>query len=142
MVLVNDRLDVALALPVDGVQLRETSLAVSDARRLLGADRWIGASVHGAERAVQAEDEGADFLVVGTLFATATHPGRAGQGPGVLAEVLASCELPLVVIGGVTPERAGEARRAGAYGVAALGGVWRAADPAAAVREYLQAIED
>jgi thiamine-phosphate pyrophosphorylase len=142
MVLVNDRVDVALTLAVDGVQLREGSLAVADARRLLGAERWIGASVHGAERARTAEDEGADFVVVGTLFATPTHPGRVGQGPGLLAEALASCELPLVAIGGITPQRAAEVRGAGAYGVAVLGGVWRSADPAAAVREYLQAIED
>jgi thiamine-phosphate diphosphorylase len=142
MVLVNDRVDVALALPVDGVQLRERSLAVVDARRVLGRERWIGASVHAPERALQAEDEGADYLVVGTLFATATHPGQPARGTALLAEVLASCQLPLVAIGGVTPQRVAELKAAGAHGVAVLGGVWNSADPAAAVRAYLQAIEE
>jgi thiamine-phosphate pyrophosphorylase len=142
MVLVNDRVDVALVLPVDGVQLRESSLPVADARRLLGPERWIGASVHGPERARQAEDAGADYLVVGTLFATPTHPGQPTRGTALLAEVLASCELPLVAIGGVTPARAAQVRAAGAYGVAVLGGVWNSSDPAAAVREYLQATQD
>jgi thiamine-phosphate diphosphorylase len=141
-ILVNDRVDVALSLRVDGVQLRETSLAVRDARRLLGPMRWIGASVHDAQRAKGADDEGADYLVVGTLFATPSHPERAGGGVELLAEVLATCELPLVAIGGVTPERARLLRDAGAYGVAVLGGVWQAVDAAAAVREYLHAIED
>jgi thiamine-phosphate diphosphorylase len=141
MVLVNDRVDVALSLPVDGVQLRESSLSVADARRLLGDERWIGASVHGPERARGAEEEGADYLVVGTLFATPTHPGRPGRGTDLLAEVIASCELPLVGIGGVTPRRAAELKRLGAYGIAVLGGIWKSSDPAAAVLEYLEAIE-
>jgi thiamine-phosphate diphosphorylase len=141
MVLVNDRVDVALSQLVDGVQLRESSLSVADARRLLGDERWIGASVHGPQRARQAEEDGADYLVVGMLFATPTHPGQPGRGTALLAEVIASCELPLVGIGGVTPRRAAEVKRAGAYGVAVLGGIWKSPDPAAAVREYLEAIE-
>jgi len=141
MVLVNDRVDVALTLPVAGVHLRETSLPVADARRLLGWERWIGASVHGPERAQRAEKEGADYLVVGTLFATPSHPERAGGGVELLADVLTSCQLPLVAIGGVTPERAKVVTEAGAYGVAVLGGVWSSKDPARAVLEYLHAIE-
>lgn len=139
-VVVNDRVDVALALPVAGVQLRETSLSVRDARRLLGPGRWIGSSVHEPGRAREAEREGADYLVVGTLFATPSHPDRVGGGETLLAGVAAASRLPLVAIGGVTPERVGSALRAGAYGVAALSGVWGARDAAGAVTAYLGAL--
>jgi thiamine-phosphate pyrophosphorylase len=139
--IVNDRVDVALTLPVAGVQLRETSLPVDAARRLLGAERWIGASVHGSTRAADAEGRGADFLVVGTVFATPTHPERAAGGARLLAEVLAGCALPILAIGGVTAERTRGLREAGAYGVAVLGGVWSSADPAASVRRYLDTLE-
>jgi thiamine-phosphate pyrophosphorylase len=138
---VNDRVDVALTLPVAGVQLRETSLPVDVARRLLGSTRWIGASVHGAGRARDAEAQGADYLVVGTVFATPTHPDRSGRGPAFLADVLRGTALPVLAIGGVTAERAKELRETGAYGAAVLGGVWRSPDPAAAVRTYLIALE-
>jgi thiamine-phosphate pyrophosphorylase len=140
-VVVNDRVDIALTLPVAGVQLRESSLAVAATRRLIGWDKWIGASVHAGARAAEAASQGADYLLVGTLFATPSHPGRAGGGPELIAQVLATCELPLVAIGGITPERVGAAREAGAHGVAVLGGVWESSNPAGAVRDYLLALE-
>lgn len=139
---VNDRVDVALALPSTAVQLREDSVAVEDGRRLLGPERPVGASAHGPERAREAERGGADWLVVGTLFATRSHPQRQGGGAALLALVGEATRLPLVAIGGVTPERVREARRAGAYGVAVLGGVWGSTDAAGAVEAYLSALDD
>jgi thiamine-phosphate pyrophosphorylase len=141
-VIVNDRVDVALTLPaVAGVQLRETSLPVDVARRLLGPARWIGASVHGAVRARNAAARGADYVLLGTVFATPTHPARSGGGLALLTEVLRTTALPVLAIGGVTAERAKELRGAGAYGAAVLGGVWRSPDPAGAVARYLRGLE-
>jgi thiamine-phosphate diphosphorylase len=140
LLFVNDRVDVAMTLPVAGVHLRERSLPVREARRLLGDGACIGASVHGSERARVAQDEGANYLVVGTVFATPSHPDRPGEGVELLERVGRASELPLVAIGGISPERVHSVRRAGAHGVAVRGGVWDAADPAHAVTTYLSAL--
>lgn len=133
---VNDRIDVALATGAAGVQLGARSLPVADARRLVGLGRLIGASVHDAGEAACAASAGADWLMVGTIFPSATHPGRPVAGTTLLRE-LAPLGAPLVGIGGVTLERVAEVLGAGAAAVAALRGIWDAADPAATVREYL-----
>jgi len=136
LLLVNDRVDVALAAGAHGVQLARRSLSVADARRLVGADRVIGASVHDAGEARAAA--GANFLLAGAVYPTATHPGQPVAGLRSI-EALASLGLPVVAIGGVTPERAGELRRAGAAGMAAIRGIWDAPSPADAVQRYIEA---
>jgi thiamine-phosphate diphosphorylase len=140
MLVVNDRVDVAMTTRADGVQLTEASLPVAEARELLGPMRWIGASVHGAERASRADEEGADYLVVGTLFATPSHPDRPGRGTALLDETLRASSLPQVAIGGITTGRVAEVVASGAHGVAVLSGVWGAPDVATAVTAYLDAL--
>jgi thiamine-phosphate diphosphorylase len=109
---------------------------VEAARRLLGIEPAIGVSVHSAAEAVEAR--GADFLLVGTLFETPSHPDREGAGTGLLREVSqAAMGTPLVGIGGITAERVPELRRAGSHGFAVLRGVWEARAPARAVERYL-----
>lgn len=130
---INDRLDIALAMSACGVQLSERSLAVEDARRL-GPTWWIGCSVHSLEEARDASRAGADYLLVGPVYHTTTHPDVPPLGPARL-EQFTRLELPVIAIGGVTPERGREVRAAGAYGVAAIRAFWDAPDPAAAARE-------
>ena len=131
---VNDRLDVALAVPCAGVQLGHGSLPV-DAARALNPLWWIGRSVHDLAEAEAARTEGADYLVVGPVFDTASHPGRASLGlKGLQAIAAAAGELPVIAIGGITVERVSEVRSSGAYGVAAIRALWDGADPAAAAR--------
>ncbi|MDT8342665.1 MAG: thiamine phosphate synthase, partial [Longimicrobiales bacterium] len=117
------------------------SLPPAVARALLGPAARIGVSVHSADEARDAADARSrtpDFLLVGTLFATPSHPDRPGAGVGLLAEVGAARPgLPLVGIGGVDPGRLPQLRAAGAHGCAVLRGVWDAASPAAAVERYL-----
>jgi thiamine-phosphate diphosphorylase len=129
-VLLHARPDLARAVGAAGVQLRREDLAPGDARRVLGPG-WVGASVHGAEEAQAAIQEGADFLVAGNVFETASHPGRPARGLAWLA-TLAELGSPVIAIGGMTPDRARAARDAGAWGVAAITALWEAADPAAA----------
>ncbi len=136
VLLVNDRIDVALAT-AGGAQVGARGARVRDARRMLGADRLLGASVHTADEAIGAAAEGADFVVAGTIWPTRSHPGREGAGLGLIREI-ASSDVAVVAIGGVTPARAAEAREAGASGIAVIRGVWDAADPAQAVRHYLK----
>jgi thiamine-phosphate pyrophosphorylase len=135
--LVNDRVDVALLSGVRGVHLGRRSLRPSDARRLLGPARLIGASVHrvAEARAVAAD---VDFLLVGTMYATPSHPDEPGAGPGSLAE-FADLGRPCIAIGGVTAGRIGELRAHGAAGIGVLRAVWSASDPAAALQELVGA---
>jgi thiamine monophosphate synthase len=95
---------------------------------------WIGAAVHSVEEARTAVDEGADFVVAGNVWDTASHPGRPGKGVDWLRTICAECGAghQVFAIGGVTPSRAAEARDAGAWGVASLGAAWNEKDPAAA----------
>lgn len=126
---VSARADVAAIAGAHGVQLGSRDLAPADARRSF--DGWIGRSVHSADEAKAARDEGADYLIVGSVYGTASHPGRAPAGPALL-EAAATNGLPVIAVGGVTAERAHELRDAGAWGVAAITALWNAADPAAA----------
>jgi thiamine-phosphate diphosphorylase len=120
-VLVSSRADLALATGAAGVQLPENDLPVEAARRLLGASRLVGSSVHSLEGARRSADEGADYLVFGPVFATASHPGRPAAGLEALRQVAAAVRIPVLAIGGVDRERAEACLQAGASGFAAIG---------------------
>lgn len=138
---VNDRVDVALALSISAVQLGARSLPVEAARRLLGRGVLVGRSVHGEDEASEAVAAGADFLVLGTIWSTPTHPDRDGAGLELVRRVVGRvAPTPVVAIGGVTPERLSRVVRADGHGAAVLRGVWRAGDPSRAVTRYLQAL--
>ncbi|HEY5939397.1 MAG TPA: thiamine phosphate synthase [Gemmatimonadales bacterium] len=134
-VFVSGRPDIAAATGAHGVQLGADDLSPADARRVL-PNGWIGRSVHSLDEARTAVREGADFLVLGSIYQTPTHPGRTPIGTRVLAEV-ATLGRPVIGIGGITPERVPELRAAGAYGVAAIQALWQADDPAAATLSML-----
>ncbi len=142
LLVVNDRVDVAALAGAHGVHLGARSLPVDVARSLLPPEAGVGLSVHGAEEARAAAADGPDWAFVGTIWPTRSHPGREGAGPEGVERAVAACGgLPLLAIGGVTPERVASARKAGAWGVAVLRGVWEAPDPGAAVEAYLEALE-
>ena len=131
---VNDRLDVALAVPTAGVQLGHGSLPVS-AARALNPLWWIGKSVQDLAEAEAARTEGADYLVVGPVFATASHPDRTPLGLAGLRKIVSAAgELPVIAIGGITADRVREVRDSGAYGVAAIRALWDDVEPAEAAR--------
>ena len=136
--LVNDRADVALAAGAHGVHLGKRSLPVAAARSLRH-DWLVGASVHDPDDLT--DEAAADFLIVGTIWATPSHPGRPGAGVERVMEVVRRVAVPVVAIGGVTPDRVTAAVAAGAAGVAVLRGVWDAPDVAAAAAEYLRALD-
>ena len=134
-VFVSARSDVAAAVGATGIQLAKDDLSPSDARRVF-RDGWIGQSVHSRDEAEKAVRERSDFLVVGNVYESDTHPGRPGAGLD-LVRVTSGLGVPVIAIGGITPDRAAEVRAAGAYGVAAIRALWSAPDPAAATLALL-----
>ncbi len=132
---VSGRPDLAAAVGAQGVQLAAVDLLPADARRSF-PHGWIGRSVHDVEEAAAAVAEGADFLMAGNVYPTASHPGRPGSGLGLVREA-AALGRPVIAIGGIDPARAAEVRAAGGYGVAAITALWDAADPAAAALRLL-----
>ncbi len=139
---VDDRPDVALAVGAAGTHPEPADLPLRAARPVVGADHLLGGSAREPVRAGELVAEGADYLGAGPAYATATKAGLpAPLGAAGVGAVAAVVQLPVIAIGGVTAARVPELPAAGAAGVAVVGAVWGAADPAAAVRELLQALE-
>ncbi|HZS10912.1 MAG TPA: thiamine phosphate synthase [Nitrospirales bacterium] len=139
-VLVNDRIDVALAAGADGVHLRANSLPVAVARKLIGADRLLGVSTHTIDEAAKAEGDGADFVLLGPVYDTPSkREFGAPLGLGAIAEAARRVRIPVFAIGGVTVERALDVMRGGAAGVAVIGAILSAPDVSRAARALLDA---
>lgn len=141
MLLVNDRVDVAMAVGADGVHLGVLSIPPREARRLLGEKAIIGCSTHNRRELMEAGEGGADFVTFGPVYATKS---KASYGPPVgvsaLADACGRSRIPVFALGGVGPGNAGEAVRAGAYGIALISGIIAAADPRAAAAELARQV--
>lgn len=118
-VIVSSRCDIALASGAAGVSLPERDVGIEDARALVG-QRLVGRSVHSLESAMQAERQGADFVIFGPVWSSRSHPDSRPAGIEALAEVARALRIPVVAIGGVTQERIAECHEAGAAGFAAI----------------------
>jgi thiamine-phosphate pyrophosphorylase len=138
VVVVNDRVDIALASGADGVHLGRHDLPVPVARRL-APGLLIGATCRDREQARRAAVDGADYAGFGPVFATASKVGLPAP-LGIEAVREASGFLPLVGIGGIDAATAGAVAAAGAAGVAVIGAIWRQRDPVAAARELVEAV--
>jgi len=139
LLLVNDRVDVALASGADGVHLPAAGIPAGDARALLGPGRLIGVSCHSAEDVARNRAAGADFATFGPIFDTPSkRPYGAPVGLGRLREA-AALGLPLLGLGGIDPSNAPSVAAAGAHGVAAIRAWLESPDPAAVVRALLVA---
>jgi thiamine-phosphate pyrophosphorylase len=136
----NDRVDLAVAVGADGVHLGQDDLPPRLARPLLRPGMILGVSTHSVEQARRAQADGADYVAVGAMFPTRTKPDFELVGPALVRAVRPEVRVPLVGIGGITPENAGEVIRAGADGVAVISAVCAAPDPAAASAHFLDVI--
>jgi len=143
LLIINDRADIALAVGADGVHVGQEDLPVEAARKVLGPDKVIGVSTHDSAQALAAERGGADYLGFGPLFGTNTKAtGYGARGLAQLREIRALVRLPIVVIGGITADRAPAALAAGADAVAMISDVVLAPDITAKVREVLEKIKE
>jgi thiamine-phosphate pyrophosphorylase len=143
LLIINERADVAMAAGADGVQLAEDALPVAAVRRIMGPRALIGRSVHSEEGAVRAAAEGADFLIVGTMYVTRSHPTATPAGPGLVRRIRNALEeraasVPLIGIGGITADNLGEVIRAGAGGVAVISSILGSPDPRGEARRLKQ----
>ena len=141
LLIVNDRADVALAVGADAVQRTHASLSVAEIRTVVDKRLRVAASVHSREDALAAEAEGADWIVFGPVYDTASKRRYgAPQGLAKLEAVVRAVRIPVIAIGGITPERVAEVRAAGAHGVAAISAILAAESPADATRRFLDAL--
>lgn len=128
---------------IDGVQLAENASAlIDDVRRFFGASALVGRSVHSLDGAHQAYSAGANFVVFGTVFPSATHPSGDVQGIDSVRRVTSEAKLPVIGIGGISIENAGDVMAAGARGIAVVRSILGASDPATATRELIDAMLD
>jgi thiazole tautomerase (transcriptional regulator TenI) len=137
--IINDRVDIALACGVQGVQLTHKSIAVPDVQAIAPA-LLIGASVHSAEEARDAEQAGADWCVAGHVFETESHPGAPRREKTFISDVVAAVGFPVIAIGGIRPEHVHSLVHRGAHGVAAIRGIWNDENPELAASRYLSQV--
>ncbi|MGH7831871.1 MAG: thiamine phosphate synthase [Candidatus Binatia bacterium] len=136
---INDRVDVALGVDADGVQLGGASMPIEAARALLGTQKLIGASIHSLQEAEKAHRSGADFVLFGPVYFTPSKaPYGEPQGLERLKEVVEKTPLPVYAIGGMKATNVFEAKETGIRGVALISAVLSAADPKIAVQEVLK----
>lgn len=136
LLVINGRIDIAIAAGVSAVQLGRGALSIADVRRIAPPLR-IGVSVHSLAEAQSAVAFHPDWLIAGHIYPTATHPGAGGLGLAVLTSIVSTTPIPVVAVGGVTPDHVSEIRSAGAGGIATISGIWGDSDPNAAVIRYL-----
>jgi thiamine-phosphate pyrophosphorylase len=140
-VIINDRVDVALALGAAGVHLGEDDMPVTDARRIVHGDFIIGASVRTLEAAQKARDDGADYLGVGAVYPSPTKPDRRPISLDILKAIRIQIGLPIVAIGGIDEANASAPLLNGADGVAVISALRRCLDPKTAALRLRAAVE-
>ena len=141
LLFVNRRVDIAVASGADGVQLGEESVPILVVRRM-GGGLIIGKSVHGVKKALQAERDGADFLMAGTIFPTDSHPGLPTRGLEFIRQLRRSVSIPLLAIGGIRLDSIASVMESGASGAAAIGAIGGAPAPGKAAEDLLKAMND
>jgi len=139
VIIINDRVDIALAVDADGVHVGQDDLSPEKARRLLGPNKIVGFSTHSVEQALQADALPIDYIAVGPIFPTMT---KVSPDPAVGVEIIKilrpQLRKPIVAIGGITLERAPEVLQAGANSVAVISDLLKSPDLTARAREYVE----
>lgn len=132
--LINDRVDIALAAGADGVHLGQDDLPLPEARALLGPDRILGATAHTVEEALRAQAEGADYLGVGAMFPTGSKTDTVPTSADTLKAICAAVSIPVVAIGGVNARNLPTLAGTGIAGAAVVSAIFSQSDLTAAAR--------
>ena len=132
--IINDRLDIALAVNADGLHVGQEDLPVAVARRLLGPDKILGATAATVADALEAQAAGADYLGSGAVYPTSTKPGKAVLPLKTLSQIKQAVHIPVVAIGGISADNIGALRQSKVDGVAVVSAIMDNSDPASAAR--------
>lgn len=142
LLMINDRVDVAMTVGADGVQLPEAGLPTRAVRGTIGKYLVLGRSVHTADTAGEATREGADFVIAGTIYKSASKPDAKPAGTALLSEITKDAAIPVLAIGGITAKNVEDVIKAGAAGVAVISAIGAADDPKAATEELAKALNE
>lgn len=137
--LVDDRVDVALAVDAEGVHVGQTDMPVDLARRLLGPDKIVGATAKTVPQALEAWQQGADYLGVGAIYPTTTKVVTVITSTETLADICAAVPIPVNAIGGLNRDNLGVLKGTGIRGICVVSAIMKAADPKAAARQLREA---
>lgn len=138
--IVNDNVDIALAVDADGVHVGQHDMAAGDVRAKLGSDKILGVSAQTVEQAKRAEAQGADYLGVGAVFPTGTKDDAAPLSHDTLRAICEAVSIPVVAIGGITLENLPQLAGSGISGIAVVSAIYAAADIPAATRSLKDAV--
>lgn len=138
--IINDRMDIALAVDADGLHLGQDDLPIKAARRFLGPDKVLGISVGNVQEAVLAQEEGADYLGAGAMFATGTKPDAELVSLEELKKIKESVIIPVVAIGGIKKENAAQVMLSGIDGICVVSAILAAGDFRMAARELKETV--
>ena len=135
--IINDRVDVALAIDADGVHVGQSDMSCDVTRRLIGEDKILGVSAATIEEAKKAENDGADYIGTGAVFPTKTKKDAESVTKKDLSDIAKSINIPVVAIGGITIENAGELKDTGIAGLSVVSAIMSADDPEKASKKLL-----
>jgi thiamine-phosphate pyrophosphorylase len=142
LLVIHDRVDVAQAVEADGVQLAEDGLPTRAARGLMGKYTVLGRSADDHQTALQATAEGAEWVLAGPIYKSASEPNEKPVGPKLISDIVEDSSIPVIAIGGITVENIGEVIKSGAAGIAVLSGVASADDRKAATEALAGALNE
>ncbi len=141
VLIINDDIDIAMAVDADGVHLGQEDFPVHAARKILGDSKIIGLSTHSLKQAEEAQGSGADYIAIGPIFKSTTKDVREPLGVDIIKEIRKISRMPVIAIGGINENNMEDAIKAGADGAAVISAIIKKEDITAAVKEFIRKIE-
>ena len=140
--IINDRIDIALAIDADGVHIGQSDMPIKIARKLIGNDKILGISAHNLEEATDAEENGADYLGVGAIFSTSTKKDANDVSIDTLKEISSNVDIPTVAIGGINLDNVEKLKDTNISGISVVSAIMNAENPKIASENLLRKIKN
>ncbi len=140
--IINDDIDIAMAVDADGIHLGQEDFPVQIARKILGESKIIGLSTHSLKEAQEAQGSGADYIAIGPIFRSTTKDVREPLGPDIIKEIKKISRLPVIAIGGINENNIEDIMKTGADGAAVISAIIAKEDITGAVKEFIRRVGD